>query len=745
MAGISDNGAFNSSLGNISSQNFGPTATAQQGLIQAQTAQTQQQTQMSQIQTAQAALNYQMARNALTDFRGQPGGNFTSDALWNGASDKSGTAAPRSAAPSQNAAPSSGPTPSSGPAPQSAAPSSGPAPPQSAGGAAPQDGSVVPPTGAAPPTGGDQPDVGLSPADPAAMAVAMRKTYGDAQNPMGTQQEQDMVARGAAWTAATGDASKENAAKLMRDQNVTARRYQSQQDALKHSDMLDAVVTADKPFKALQAVAPTAAYALRQAYPDDSDAQLNERARHWAAHVESNIQQYTGVTPQKGDDNVYRNPNTGAPIHGIPIQGMSPEKYDAAIDQLSQLRDVKDPNTGQVSQVPVYKTIDPRFTSAFDALSTMNQHNQAQANMPSHPAFAGTPAGQPGATAADFQATARAHNAQGVIPGANGLVPKINSAQPPAPASGGASQQGAPQGGAPGQPGAPQPGAGAGAPQGAPGASAPQQGAPGAPGAAPDNGMLPGVDPIKLPKPNTQRAQLAPGAVGGSPGFDTEITAKDIATKRGAQLQAANDASIEDQKTGALIRAAQRDATALQNNPRMVGPGSDLAQGVAKLTAYAKGLPPDALIESGELDKMTQLLGSQNVRQALAGMKITQQEYMAMLTKGNPNTGQPLALINRLLTYNAAQNDYDQRFQKTKKIALNYGADPRTVDSDIGEIANRGDYVESRAGVRPPLGGGQGGQGAAASQPDSGGFVPGKQYKDKNGNTATYAGNGKWQ
>ena len=33
----------------------------------------------------------------------------------------------------------------------------------------------------------------------------------------------------------------------------------------------------------------------------------------------------------------------------------------------------------------------------------------------------------------------------------------------------------------------------------------------------------------------------------------------------------------------------------------------------------------------------------------------------------------------------------------------------------------------------------------AATTPDGGGFVPQKVYKDKNGNTATYLGNGKWQ
>jgi hypothetical protein len=35
--------------------------------------------------------------------------------------------------------------------------------------------------------------------------------------------------------------------------------------------------------------------------------------------------------------------------------------------------------------------------------------------------------------------------------------------------------------------------------------------------------------------------------------------------------------------------------------------------------------------------------------------------------------------------------------------------------------------------------------GQTASGPDANGFIAGKQYKDKNGSTATYMGNGKWQ
>jgi hypothetical protein len=191
-------------------------------------------------------------------------------------------------------------------------------------------------------------------------------------------------------------------------------------------------------------------------------------------------------------------------------------------------------------------------------------------------------------------------------------------------------------------------------------------------------------------------------------------TSTDIAASRIEQMKASNDAYIGDQKEGALLRAAQRESAALANNPRMAGPGSELAQWIVKARAAVTGQTPESLVDLGGLDKILLQLGAQNVRQALSGQKITQQEFLLMLGKGNPNTEQPLPTINKLLGYLGAQNDYDQRFNRTKMAALNRGANPLTVDSDIGAQADRGDYVESRVGVRPPLS--AGGQSSGAQR-----------------------------
>jgi hypothetical protein len=63
----------------------------------------------------------------------------------------------------------------------------------------------------------------------------------------------------------------------------------------------------------------------------------------------------------------------------------------------------------------------------------------------------------------------------------------------------------------------------------------------------------------------------------------------------------------------------------------------------------------------------------------------------------------PLPTIQRLLNYFSAQNDYDQRFQLTKQTALNAGANPMTVDTQIGGLVDRGNYVQAKTGVRPVL------------------------------------------
>jgi hypothetical protein len=205
------------------------------------------------------------------------------------------------------------------------------------------------------------------------------------------------------------------------------------------------------------------------------------------------------------------------------------------------------------------------------------------------------------------------------------------------------------------------------------------------------------------------------------------------------QQKEAQTTFISAQKEGALIAAARRKTAELASDPTMVGPGRQLAQGLAELKTILTGKPPDSLVTLKSLDKVLLQMGAQNVRAALEGQKITQSEFLLMLGKGNPNTEQPLPTINNLLEYASAQNEYDQRFARTKGIALQRGANPMTVDTDIGSQMPREDFVEKRVGVRPPPTGSSSG-----SAPADGGAKEGAVSKSRSGKDIIFK-DGHWQ
>lgn len=228
-----------------------------------------------------------------------------------------------------------------------------------------------------------------------------------------------------------------------------------------------------------------------------------------------------------------------------------------------------------------------------------------------------------------------------------------------------------------------------------------------------DNGLLPGVNPAQLPRP-----AIAPVRPGTSQSPADKITSEALATERAAQLKETAQEAAASQKERALLVRAQAEAGSI--NPRMVGPGSEFAQGWQKFRTAVTGAAPDDLVDLGALDKVLLNLGVQNVRNALQGQKITQTEMLKMLGEGNPNTEQPLATIQKLLGFLRAQNDYDRRFQKTKTAGLLSGADPYQIDEAIGDRADRSDYIERRTGIAPSARGNTSSQGAAPALPDAG-------------------------
>jgi hypothetical protein len=644
MSDLADTGAFSLGIANNISQNFGPTATANQANTNANTALTQQQAQAAAIQNANARLQYQLfARGVqrVTDFSGQDGPN-----LGAGVDDSSGVTA-------DYASPAS--------APPAGTPN-------------------VPPT--------PEDDIGQSASKQALIESWLEREYN--VNPTGTNAEQGAIlqAQAAAVQAKlSGNSGLAAAAEqriqmlvTRRDQNVKDRQNAAQLDASQHYDKLSAVESAPdgQAFDTLTAIAPNSATLIQKQNPDATPEELDEIARDTTAHVAAFVHRFTNRETTVGEDGATYDKQSGLRVD-VPIRGVSPDRQAALLDQANKIVTTENSDGS--------KTTEPQFrkdgynsasTWVTDAVAQIRARNGANTNV----------------EAAGNHAIQFGHLTPGAPP-----VPGGTLYRPPQ-QSGPQQQPGQPQ-----QPGAaPQPG------------QQPQR---------PDNGLLPGVNPDALPK-----IQMPTVRLGTSQTPADLKTSEGVATARLEQMKASNDAYTQDQKEGALLKAAQREAAALAANPRMAGPGSEVAQWIAKARTAVTGQATDSLVDLGGLDKILLQLGAQNVRQALSGQKITQAEFLMMLGKGNPNTEQPLATINKLLGYLGAQNDYDQRFNRTKMMALNRGANPLTVDSDIGAQADRGDYVESRVGVRPPIAGGQ-----QTSGPSSGGGTGAPETRTYQGKT----------
>jgi hypothetical protein len=519
----------------------------------------------------------------------------------------------------------------------------------------PSGGGVAP---AAPDDQADD-DLGESVSHPELLDQSLRQQF--QVNHLGTPEEQMNILKAGQISAMTGDPSYVQIMTARRDMAVAQRVYAAQQSAAQHYDEMAAVADAgDKglAWQTLQAVAPESAKKIAKLHPQEageSDTdyadRLNELSADTAAHFAAHVHKYSGYETETRSDGVVVDKATGFPVAGVRGSGLSAEQYGKAIDAANAPVTIKN-SDGTETQMPTWKYAQSQGMPVTSANDYVQQKAQQQQDIAQHKQMV-----QNRLTAQRTQQQI----AQGVVPS----TVQSGAGQPSA------------QSGAPGQ----QPGQ----------RSQPK-----------DNGLLPGINPDALPK--IQTPTVRPG-MSQSPA-DAE-TAKGVATSRLEQMKASNDAYTNDQKEGALLKAAQREAAALAANPRMAGPGSEVAQALAKMRTAVTGQAPDSLVDLGGLDKILLQLGAQNVRAALQGQKITQAEFLLMLGKGNPNTEQPLATINKLLGYLGAQNDYDQRFNRTKMTALNRGANPLTVDSDIGAQSDRGDYVESRVGVRPPLAGGQ--------------------------------------
>jgi hypothetical protein len=256
-----------------------------------------------------------------------------------------------------------------------------------------------------------------------------------------------------------------------------------------------------------------------------------------------------------------------------------------------------------------------------------------------------------------------------------------------------------------------------------------------APATGTDTGTLPGVNPNALPK--VQQPSAAQGAGSGGT-YGTKMT-EGLAAKARKEIDDAGTASADAQTMRSQITQAKAEIPKI--DPRTVGPGSGLYNTALKFYTAAAGSAPNALIDEGVLDKFLNQIGASNVRNLLAGQRITNQEMMTFLTRGSPSTAMPLGGIKHLLDYLDADNEYTLRYNRTKTMALKSGADPDTVDQELSNRSARADFVSRRTGSQDSLGGAAppaaaGGKGppTITNQKDYDALNPGDAYVDANGN-----------
>jgi hypothetical protein len=555
-----------------------------------------------------------------------------------------------------------------------------------------------------------------------------------------TPQEQNMVRMGTMMsfnpqTAAAGTALVERAKTqaAMRVANQTALNQ------LKMGNMYDTSASVfDAPLpqamSLLQQVNPAAAASLQaQAAKDGSDP--NQLAHDYAGHLAAVPHLYSG-RPTHSDNGQLIDDKTEQPVAGQAqtYTGLTPEQRQKTIDSWNQewkwtTPDGRDHTDARWRAPSAYGGLDGKITPYQAALFADQAVRQR------------TP-GTPGATAAPGNAP----NAAGTSPsGAAGITPEEldNIVHE----SGAANQYGPPVHGAAAATRV--------AAKNATSATAPAQtnsglnAAAGTGGAtATDSGLLPGVNPLQLantPASAGGAKMVTPVDQGqGGPGTTAKEMQSGLGTRSNAALTNTAESIQDAQKTRALLAQAKLEISKL--DPRTVGPGSTLYNGMLKTYTAAAGEAPDALIDENVLDKFLNQIGAQNVRQLLQGQRITNQEMMTFLTRGSPSTSMPLGGIQHLVNYLDADNEYTLRYNRTKQIALKSGADPDLIDGAMDPNGTRrAQFVMGRTGGSPTLASHTPQPGATSTQPDQSGYIVGRLYPGANGTKGRYLGNGQWQ
>jgi hypothetical protein len=306
MSDIADNGAFNSNLANIASQNFGPSAVANQQLTGAQTQGAQQTAQAAAMQNQLMRARMPLILSRLHD-------------MTQGAGDQSGVGGSDSAG---------GGGGGGGPA----SPSERLQQAEDNSGAA--DSSIL---------------------DPDKIAATLRAKYFVPAVPPGA-----MKAIGDAYAVDPSDqygmGPKSVMAKI--DMWKAQRTQESQLASRDDFDALHAVTDAPEgqAMNVLERSHPETYAAIKQQFKNDpnEDRDEEDQARLFAAHTAGAVHQYTGREAKPDTAGTYRDVETGIAIPGVEKVGLSTEQYLKLAHEAIAPTQMDDGRGGKVT-VPAWK------------------------------------------------------------------------------------------------------------------------------------------------------------------------------------------------------------------------------------------------------------------------------------------------------------------------------------------------------------------------------------------------------
>jgi hypothetical protein len=313
MSDIPDSGSFNLGLANINSQNYGPTATANQANTNANTANQQQAAIAQSMQNKILAARMPLILSGLHD---ETVGSADTSGVG-GDADASGNPTGGGNGKSRD--------------------------PRTPGeDIASQDKSATPPD-----QNFYQPDK---------IDAALRAKY---FVPNYTPQEMQALRK--AYLADPSDQYGMGPKRVMamHDMRIAQATQQNQMDSRDDFDKLHAVTDAPDglAMSTLEASHPETVAAIRRQFVKEPDSEAakdeDSAARMFASHVAGAVHQYTGRKAVKDDAGVYRDEETGIPIPGVEKVGLSTDQYlKLAHEAITPSVEMDDGNGGKIKVAP---------------------------------------------------------------------------------------------------------------------------------------------------------------------------------------------------------------------------------------------------------------------------------------------------------------------------------------------------------------------------------------------------------